>query len=1168
MDQDTELRSRLAAVRQRWTMLVRLHAAGRSMSGAAIGIAIAVGVLSATAANGGALLLLIATGLLATVAALWLPLRHMPESPSDRQVARFIEERAGALTPQRSLDDTVVTAVDALGPADPGRDPFRPLLVNDAIRRLRAIDAHDIVTTRSVRLACGYAAGSAVALAIAVAAGAPWMGRAGETARVRLFPGSVRLNVTPGNARIAAGSPLTIRAAIHGTSGALTRLTPSLTATTGEEHRTVPMVPAGDGFEYTLQSVDRPFSYSVAAGSARSAEYTVTALTPPRVHRIDLHYEYPRFAGLAPRDEENGGDIYAPAGTRVRLRIHTDKPIVRGQISVAGKSALPARVAGERMVEADLVLAANESYRVGLFDADGLQSTGETEYFIRLMDDRPPDVRIVRPSADQQITPLEETAIEARADDDYGIAAFDLVYAVAGRPERIVPFERVSGTDVQKIGTRLLPAEDLGVKPGDVISYYARARDVGRGKRPVEATSDIFFLEVKPFNEEFVAAQSQAGAGAGESEIGSLIDAQKAIISSTWNIERRAQAGRSATDVHAVAQAQAELKRRVELMNPRSVRGRPAAIPQRAAQAPRGPSSGADPMADAIESMSKALQQLTTERTREALPHEMAALNGLLQAQAAIRRTQVSQQNNGPGSGGGNRQGQDLSALFDKELQRQQRTNYETQSAIETRPDRGEATTSALDRIRDLAKRQEDLSGRQRELAQAGLAADEMKRQLETLTREQTELRRQAEDLAREMATRPERQNGTKPVPNPARTTGDLRAVAEEMRSAASGLGGDDPKGAAQTGQRAADHLRRLEQQMRGADGAEGQRVQLEAQQIAQEQRRIAAEAQRLEHTSGSAAATARQRLAGEKDRLAGRVDELQRVTSQLGQRAAPSSEAATMRAASGELDRERIAQRIRDSARQMREPARSATSTPPAGNGSTAEVEQAIARALERVANSLESSASAQTRQLSDQLGEVGAIRDRLQRLEQQIRDAEARAGGGRQSARPQEGASGSAGAVRPGTGSRSGSGASPGQSGPSAQSGRSSGTGRGGSSPGETGSELAGLRDEYRRELQRAQEALGRLTSGAANGGTPEQQEFSRSAPGTEAFKQDRSGWENLRKDIDRALETQEAAASQRLARTRAEDRVSAGGSDRVPEGYRRSIAKYFESLAKDKQ
>ena len=61
------------------------------------------------------------------------------------------------------------------------------------------------------------------------------------------------------------------------------------------------------------------------------------------------------------------------------------------------------------------------SYRVALNDVDGLANAGDTEYFIRMLNDRPPDVRILRPAGDKQVTPLEEVQIEARADDDYGV---------------------------------------------------------------------------------------------------------------------------------------------------------------------------------------------------------------------------------------------------------------------------------------------------------------------------------------------------------------------------------------------------------------------------------------------------------------------------------------------------------------------------------------------------------------------------------------------------------------------------------------------------------------------------------------------------------------------------------------------------------------------------
>ena len=106
--------------------------------------------------------------------------------------------------------------------------------------------------------------------------------------------------------------------------------------------------------------------------------------------------------------------------------------------------------------------------------------------------------------------------------------------------------------------------------------------------------------------------------------------------------------------------------------------------------------------------------------------------------------------------------------------------------------------------------------------------------------------------------------------------------------------------------------------------------------------------------------------------------------------------------------------------------------------------------------------------------------------------------------------------------------------------------------------------------RELQRSRESLGRMQADQRDGGgaTPEQHEWSRSAPGNEAFKQDFSRWESLRKDVDLALERYEAGLSARLAKKAAEDRLSGGGSERVPDAYRPLVSKYFESLARDKK
>ena len=74
-----------------------------------------------------------------------------------------------------------------------------------------------------------------------------------------------------------------------------------------------------------------------------SRAYTVTVIRPPHVERIDLRYEYPAAFRMAAREEEDGGDIYGPAGTRVRVTVHVDKPVTRAALNLTGGSADRAR---------------------------------------------------------------------------------------------------------------------------------------------------------------------------------------------------------------------------------------------------------------------------------------------------------------------------------------------------------------------------------------------------------------------------------------------------------------------------------------------------------------------------------------------------------------------------------------------------------------------------------------------------------------------------------------------------------------------------------------------------------------------------------------------------------------------------------------------------------
>jgi TolA-binding protein len=140
--------------------------------------------------------------------------------------------------------------------------------------------------------------------------------------------------------------------------------------------------------------------------------------------------------------------------------------------------------------------------------------------------------------------------------------------------------------------------------------------------------------------------------------------------------------------------------------------------------------------------------------------------------------------------------------------------------------------------------------------------------------------------------------------------------------------------------------------------------------------------------------------------------------------------------------------------------------------------------------------------------------------------------------------------------------------QQGQNAQQGQRGGRPSQGGGDGRDG-DVARLREEYAREIERARELSEELRRSAPDSGmggsTPEQHEYSESAPGREAFKNDFSGWERLRKDVELALERREAAIAEKLAGKRSQDRLAVGAADGVPEEYRALVAKYFESLAR---
>ena len=57
--------------------------------------------------------------------------------------------------------------------------------------------------------------------------------------------------------------------------------------------------------------------------------------------------------------------------------------------------------------------------------------------------------------------------------------------------------------------------EEMNVKPGDSVSYYARVGDNDTVGGSQKAMSDLYFVRVRPLQKDFKKAESQGGGGGG-----------------------------------------------------------------------------------------------------------------------------------------------------------------------------------------------------------------------------------------------------------------------------------------------------------------------------------------------------------------------------------------------------------------------------------------------------------------------------------------------------------------------------------------------------------------------------------------------------------------------------------------------------------------------------
>ena len=730
------------------------------------------------------------------------------------------------------LEDRLVSAIEFGNreSTDPIEAHMLQRLIEDTTQRVKSIDFKATVDHSRTRKHVGIAALVAVGCCVLALLFPTQL----HTSLLRvLVPWektepvlTTKLTVEPGSVRILRGKSLPIHVTVTGKSAEKAVLTyenienreatPSETETTQQQINMLQNPDDKRGFAYEIFNIDADMEYYVVANETTSERYTVEVFEMPKVTEISVAYTYPDYTGLKPIVQTGTGDIQAVVGTQARIRLTTNKAIQTATFSLkmdvnSKESDETQESASTQMVISDgniltttVDVIGDGTYAVSLLGIDGFNNEIPIEYAIKAIPDTVPEVVIKEPGRDIKTTKLGEVEIIAEATDDYGIAELKLMYRIGSDELQELTLETSTPDDVIESGavdtvqrrvadgSYTFYLEEFDVEPGDIISYYAHAVDNNTRTGPGEASSDIYFIEIRPFNEDFQEMEAEQGPPM-PNPLLEILASQKQIIRETAkhiNAKPSSVTEEYRSAVKKTGDKQNKLKDKTQELADEfsmAMQGNSPITPEILMN-----------LEDAIAKMREATDSLNAVRPTEAIPAEQEALELLIKVSLELPHILMQMRNSNP----------QLAENLELEMEELQSELEQQQNELDM--EMQEETQEMLDQARQMLADQQQLSQQSQQL---GRENEPSPSEMQQNSQQQGQLSQQAQQMAQQLGTMQQNAQGSQGQRlNQAGQA--MQQAGEQMDQASQGMQQQEPQMSAAKGEKAEERLEEAIEQL------------------------------------------------------------------------------------------------------------------------------------------------------------------------------------------------------------------------------------------------------------------------------------------------------------------------------------------------------------------
>jgi hypothetical protein len=676
---------------------------------------------------------------------------------------RWVARRIEAKHPE--LRTGLLAAVEQDGSHPSGRLGFlQTAVIREALEHHRHHNWEETVPTRTLRATRAASTAAMVGLIAVFAA----LGLQAHQQAQLGTPGarqaaSFDVKVEPGNTEIERGTALLVVVRFGGTVPGEATLVFS-DQTHADAQRPMARSLQDPMFAGRVESVETDLAYHVEFAGRSTETFHVRVFEYPELVRTDARLVFPGYTSLAPTVVEDIRHVTAVEGTELTLLCRLNKEVATARLVDAKAQvelALERDAEDDHLYRTTFKLTDPRRFQVNLVDREGRSSKQTAEIVVNVTRNRPALVKMSQPSRDVRVSPVEELKLRANLEDDFGLVRHGLSYSLGGDEPREIVLGAPAGAGKKVQAEHLLDFESLHAVPDQLVSYFFWAEDIGPDGQPRRSSGDMYFAEVRYFEEIFRQGEQPPSGSESEEQNGNaqqatrLAELQKEIINGTWKLIRRETGAKPSAKFTEDSKTLQESQHTViEQAGELGQQLRDATSKASLDQAVKFMKEAEKRLTEAVESSSIAAH-------RPALTSEQAAYQALLKLRArefeVIRNNRRSRSRGGSAGSPADRQLQELE-LTNEENRYEEQRSARARQENQTQREREQAENrQVLNRLRELAQRQSDLNDRLKEIQSALEAAKdpqtraELERQLKRLRDQEQQILRDADELRERM---------------------------------------------------------------------------------------------------------------------------------------------------------------------------------------------------------------------------------------------------------------------------------------------------------------------------------------------------------------------------------------------------------------------------------